>query len=114
VAKTPHLRIAVLAGAVLLAVPASAPAARSRPPAIYAVTLKDMKFGPTPPAMHVGDTVEWTNDDIFVHSATAKDGSFDVELKPKARLWTTFHAPGKYVFTCRYHPGMSGTLEIRP
>ena len=30
------------------------------------------------------DTVEWVNQDIFVHSATADDGSFDVELAPEA------------------------------
>jgi len=113
--KTPHRWTAILAGAALAAVPAWAlAAAKPRAPATYTVTLKDMKFGPTPVSMHVGDTIAWANDDIFVHSATAKDGSFDVELKPKARLWTTFHAPGTYVFTCRYHPGMTGTLVVRP
>ena len=110
---TPRLLLVVLAGAALSAAPVSA-AAKPRGPVTYTVTLKDMKFSAPPPEMHVGDTIEWDNQDIFLHSATAKDKAFDVELKPKARLWTTFHAPGTYVFTCRYHPGMTGTLVVRP
>jgi len=119
--KSPHLMfarlgVAGLAGAALLAAPVSAALAakhaRSKAPAIYTVTLQQMKFGPTPATLHVGDTVEWVNDDIFLHSATATDKSFDVELKPKAHLWTTFHKAGTYAFACRYHPGMTGTLVV--
>jgi plastocyanin len=105
----------VLAGAALAAAPVCGLAfaeARSKAPAIYTVTLAAMKFGPTPASIHVGDTIEWVNDDIFVHSATAKDNSFDVELKPKAHLWMTFHRAGTYPFGCRYHPGMTGTLVV--
>ncbi|WP_372784006.1 cupredoxin domain-containing protein [Phenylobacterium sp.] len=111
--KTPHLWFAVLAGAALAAAPVAAPAAKPAPKAaIYTVTLKDMKFGPLPATLHVGDTIEWVNSDIFLHSATAKDKAFDVELKPGAHLWTTFHRAGTYPFTCRYHPGMTGTLVV--
>jgi plastocyanin len=110
---TPHLWTAVLAGAALVAAPVCGGAvAKPRTPAVYTVTLAAMKFGPTPAAIHVGDAVEWVNNDIFVHSATARDQSFDVELKPKAHLWTTFHRAGTYPFACRYHPGMTGTLVV--
>jgi plastocyanin len=118
--KSPHLWLAVLAGAALAAAPvcgaalarAKAPTLKHGAPAIYTVTLASMKFGPTPAAMHVGDTIEWVNDDILLHSATAKDKSFDVELKPKAHMWTTFHRAGTYAFICRYHPGMGATLVV--
>ncbi|HEY8005031.1 MAG TPA: cupredoxin domain-containing protein [Phenylobacterium sp.] len=119
---TPRLRIVALAGAALAAAPvvalsphamAKGHAAKPGAAAIYTVTLKDMKFGPTPPSIHVGDTIEWSNEDIFLHSATAKDKAFDVELKPGAHLWTTFHKAGTYAFTCRYHPGMTGTLVVK-
>jgi plastocyanin len=107
------LGLAVLAGAALAVAPVcSVAAAKPKPAAIYVVSIAAMKFGPTPARFRVGDTVEWVNDDIFVHSATAKDKSFDVELKPKAHMWTTFHRAGTYAFTCRYHPGMSGTLVV--
>lgn len=113
---TPRLRTLALAGAALAAAPvaalgAKAPAAKARP-AIYTVTIKDMKFSPPPASIHVGDTIAWVNDDIFLHSATAKNGAFDAELKPGARLWTTFLKPGTYAFVCRYHPGMTGTLVV--
>jgi plastocyanin len=107
-----HPGLALLAGAALAAAPGSALAAKARAPAIYTVTLRQMKFGPVPAQLHVGDTVEWVNDDIFVHSATAKDRSFDVELKPQAHMWTTFHRSGTFTFACRYHPGMTGTLVV--
>ena len=113
--KSPHLWLAVLAGAVLVAAPVCGGAAaklKPKAPAIYTVTIAAMKFGPTPATIHVGDTVEWVNNDIFLHSATARDKSFDVELKPKAHLWTTFHQAGTYAFACRYHPGMTGTLVV--
>jgi plastocyanin len=109
-----RLWAAVLAGAALAAAPACGAAAKPKPkaPAVYTVTIADMTFGHTPSAIRVGDTIEWVNNDIFLHSATAKDKSFDVELKPKAHMWTTFHQAGAYAFTCRYHPGMSGTLVV--
>jgi plastocyanin len=109
---SPHLWLAVLAGAALAAVPVCRLAAKPKPPAIYTVTIVDMQFGAIPPTIRVGDAIEWVNDDIFLHSATAKDKSFDVELKPKTHMWTTFHQAGTYAFTCRYHPGMTGTLVV--
>jgi plastocyanin len=102
----------MLAGAALAAAPVSASAAKPRAPVVHTVTLAQMQFGPLPAILHVGDTVEWVNNDIFVHSATATDRSFDVELKPKAHLWTTFHQAGTFPFACRYHPGMTGTLVV--
>jgi plastocyanin len=102
----------VLAGAALAAAPVWAFAAKAKAPVVYTVTLQQMTFGPTPAKLHVGDTVAWVNNDIFVHSATATDKSFDVELKPKAHMWTTFHKAGSYPFACRYHPGMTGTLVV--
>jgi plastocyanin len=110
--KAPHLCFAVLAGAALVAVPVSALAAKAEAARTYTVTLKDMKFGPLPATLRVGDTVEWVNSDIFLHSATATDRAFDVELRPGAHLWTTFHKAGIYPFACRYHPGMTGRLAV--
>ena len=117
--KDPRPWFALLAAAALIAAPATAPAnavykAAAKSPAIYVVTLRDMKFGPMPTHMRVGDTIEWANDDIFLHSASAADKSFDVELKPKTHMWTTFHNAGTFAFACRYHPGMTATLVVAP
>jgi plastocyanin len=102
----PRRLLLALAGAALVAVPASAA------PKIHVVTLQQMAFGPLPPGLRVGDTIEWVNNDIFVHSATAKDKSFDVELKPTARVRMMLKKAGRFAFYCRYHPGMTGTLVV--
>jgi plastocyanin len=112
---TPHVRwIARLVGAALALTPISIAAADKPPASVsYIVTIQQMRFGATPATLRVGDSIEWVNDDIFLHSATARDGSFDVELKPKAHARTTFQRPGTYPFACRYHPGMTGTVVVR-
>ena len=102
----PRRLLLALAGAALVAAPASAA------PKVYVVTLQQMVFGPVPTGLRVGDIIEWVNNDIFVHSATAKDKSFDVELKPKARVRMVLKKAGRIAFYCRYHPGMTGTLVV--
>ena len=106
--------MAVLVGAGLAAASAASALAKAaaHKPALYVIPLSDMKFGPTPSGVKVGDTIEWDNNDIFVHSATAKDNSFNVEPKPKARMRSTFIRPGVFPVYCRYHPGMTGTLGV--
>jgi plastocyanin len=100
--------LSALAGAALLA--ASAPASAGGK--VYAVTLHNMAFGPTPASLRVGDVIEWVNADIFRHSATARDRSFDVDLPPKARVRTVVNSAGTISFYCRYHPGMTGKLAV--
>ena len=102
----PRRLLLALAGAALVAVPASAA------PKVHTVTIRDMAFGTLPAGLRVGDVIEWVNGDIFVHSATAKDKSFDVELKPKARVRMMLKKAGRFAFYCRYHPGMTGTLVV--
>jgi plastocyanin len=97
---------AVLAGAASIA--ASAPP----PPKVYTVVIRDMAFGPLPARLRVGDTVEWVNNDIFQHSATATDKSFDADLAPKAHGRTVMRKAGVIAFYCRYHPGMKGRLTV--
>jgi plastocyanin len=104
-----HRWIAPLAGAAaLVAVPVPVAAAGKT----FPVVLQQLAFGPTPARLKVGDVIEWVNNDIFVHSATARDKSFDVELKPKARVRMTLSKPGTFDFICRYHPGMKGRLVV--
>src|SRR5512146_1086898 len=81
--------------------PAAPPA-----PKTYQVAIAQMAFGPTPSGLRAGDAVEWVNNDILQHSATARDGSFDVDLPPGAHARTVLKAPGAVSFYCKYHPGM--------
>jgi plastocyanin len=97
--------------AVALAALAVAGCGRSEPK-VYTVTLAGMAFGPPPAELHVGDTIQWVNADIFQHTATARDGAFDVDLPPKATARTVLRQAGTTAFYCRYHPGMTGRLTV--
>lgn len=78
----------------------------------YMIVLDHMKFGAVPAELHVGDTITWQNKDIFRHSATARDGSFDVDLPAKSEAKMTVGEAGRVAFFCKFHPGMKGTLVI--
>ena len=81
--------------------------------ATYEVTIARMKFGAVPP-LHVGDVITWRNDDMFRHTATARDKSFDIDLPPKAQTSMTLKQAGRVQFYCRFHPMMTGTLDVQP
>src|SRR4051812_35856720 len=99
--------------AVLLCVAAALLLGAAPAAAVRTVTIKQLMFGPVPTDLRVGDAVDWVNADIFTHSATAKDKSFDVELKPGAHARIVLTQAGTVPFICRYHPGMAGTLVVR-
>jgi len=80
----------------------------------YVVVIDKMKFGPVPAGLHPGDTITWQNDDIFRHSATARDASFDLDLPTKTSVKMVVGAAGNVEFFCKFHPGMKGTLVITP
>jgi plastocyanin len=80
----------------------------------YTIVISAMKFGPVPAELHAGDTIVWQNDDIFRHTATSRDGSFDVDLPAKGSGTMVVGEPGSVDFFCKYHPGMTGTLVIAP
>ncbi len=87
---------------------------RSRTAKVFTVTLNSMVFGATPVNLRVGDTIIWANDDIFDHTATANDGSFDVYVMSGAHARTKLGKAGEIAFYCRYHPGMKGKLAVGP
>jgi plastocyanin len=101
-------RVIVLASAFLAAAVYQTAAA----PAVHRITISKMAFGTAPPGIHQGDTVEWVNEDIFLHSVTADDKSFDVDVAPKARVSIVMKHPGVIHYICKYHPTMKGELVV--
>jgi plastocyanin len=100
---------------VAVAWPAAAVARRAvaqhvKPPAI--IVIANMAYGPPPAGLRVGDTVEWVNRDIFLHSATATDRSFDIQLRPGATATVKLTHAGTISYTCKYHPGMKSQLVV--
>jgi plastocyanin len=83
-------------------------------PTVHRIGIDNLAFGPAPAGLHVGDIVEWTNSDILQHTATATDGSFDVDLPAGATGRTILKRAGDVTYVCRFHPGMKGRLEVAP
>lgn len=101
--------IAALLAAVVLPAAAAPPARAAR---TYTIVLDKMKFGTPPPGLHVGDTILWVNHDLFRHTATARDNSFDLDLPPAATARLVLRKPGAIAFFCKFHPGMTGQLIV--
>jgi len=80
----------------------------------YTIVIDKMAFGPVPADLRVGDTIVWKNDDIFRHSATARDKSFDVDLPVGSEVRMVLDTAGSVEFFCKFHPGMKDTLVVAP
>ena len=96
--------LAALVLALLAAVPASAAAT-------HTVVIRQMHFEPADLNLAPGDTVVWKNEDIFAHTATANDGSFDSGLIQPGTTWQTVvkTATG---YHCRPHPNMAAQIAF--
>ncbi len=81
-------------------------------PRVHSIVIDQMKFGPAPTNLRAGDTILWVNKDLFRHTATARDGSFNIDLPAGKSGRTVLRRSGTIAFYCVYHPGMTGTLTI--
>lgn len=102
--------LAASVGALLL-LAAQAPATAA--PHTYIIVIDKLKFGPLPAQLHKGDTIMWVNKDLFRHTATAADHSFDVDLMPGKAGKMVLRKSGSIPFVCRYHPNMRGVLQVK-
>ena len=78
------------------------------------ITTTDLVFAPAEVSAKVGDTIEWVNKDVFAHTATAKNGDFDVTQPPKKTVTSVLKKAGTVDYYCRYHPNMKAVLTIAP
>ena len=78
------------------------------------ITMENLVISPAEASAKVGDTVEWINRDIFVHTATARNGDWDVALSPKKTGTLILKKAGTVDYYCRFHPNMKATLTIAP
>jgi plastocyanin len=62
-------------------------------------------FSPAQLDAKVGQPITVTNNDPSgVHSVTAKDRSFSVDVPPKSSVTLTVSKAGNYDYKCEYHP----------
>jgi len=99
-----HLVLALALG--LIAVPAHA--------ATIQIVMENLVVAPAEISARVGDTIEWVNKDVFAHTATARNGDFDVNLPPKKTVTSVLNKAGTVEYYCRFHPNMKAVLKIEP
>ncbi|WGD50485.1 cupredoxin family copper-binding protein [Bradyrhizobium sp. CB1650] len=78
------------------------------------IVMDNLVISPAEVSAKVGDTIEWVNKDVFAHTATAKNGDFDVTLPPKKSATFVLKKAGTADYYCRYHPNMKATLKVEP
>ena len=100
------------AGATTAALRASCAPSPPPVPRHLVVVVDKLAFGAIPPGLRVGDTIVWDNRDLFEHSASAADGSFDADLPTGAKVETILRKAGTIRVTCKFHPGMTATLNV--
>ena len=99
-------RILQIAAALMLGASVSARAATIQ------ISMENLEIAPAEASAKVGDTIEWINKDIFAHTATAKNGDFDVTIPPKKTVTLALKKAGTIDYYCRFHPNMKATLVI--
>ena|SRR5215475_5998574 len=102
-----RLRLIVAALAFgAMAVPAQA--------ATIQIVMENLVISPADASAKVGDTIEFANKDVLAHTATARNGDFDVMMPPKKTVTYVVKKAGTIDYYCRFHPNMKATLKIDP
>src|ERR1700716_1243882 len=104
---TPRQALAIVA-ALTLGISVSAHAATIQ------ISMENLVISPAEASAKVGDTVEWINKDIFAHTATARNGDWDVTMPPKKAVTSVLQKAGTIEYYCRFHPNMKATLIVAP
>jgi plastocyanin len=76
------------------------------------VVIADLDFKPSVVTVRIGDTVTWTNKDFVEHTATARDGAFDIATPTSKPAHWRAQKPGDFAYYCRLHPNMTGTIRV--
>jgi plastocyanin len=98
---------ALVAPLALFLAPVSASAGE-----VVKVSINDLAFAPAGLTVRVGDTVVWTNGDFVDHTATARNGDWDIMIPAGQAGSTTMGHVGTIDYYCRFHPGMTGTINV--
>lgn len=78
------------------------------------VTIDKLDFKPVVVQAKVGDTIEWINKDALAHTATAKNGAWNVMLEPKKSGHLVLKKAGSVDYFCKFHPNMKGRVVVAP
>jgi plastocyanin len=101
-----HIAIVAAVALAVAAIPAQG--------ATIQISMENLEISPAEASAKVGDIIEWINRDVLAHTATARNGDFDVTMPPKKTVRLVLKKAGSVEYYCRYHPNMKATLKIEP
>src|SRR4051812_19940927 len=78
------------------------------------IVMDKMAFAPAETRASVGDTIEWVNNDILAHTATARNGDWEMAITAKKTVSVVLKKAGPLDYYCRYHPNMTGRIVVAP
>ena len=135
--RRPLIKAGTLAGTALVLALATAcgtsvaqgPAASTSLNKATTVSTSLLSFTPATLTVKVGTTVTWTDTDSIAHTVTTgtfvlgsdglrtsqhPDGLINMPLSRGNNINFTFTKPGKYIYYCSIHKGMSGEIVVTP
>ena len=80
---------------------------------VHQVVIQGMLFKPASLHIEPGDSINWTNEDIFMHAVKSNDPKNSwqsKDLKPHDSWSKVFTTGGPYL--CPYHPTMIGEISV--
>jgi len=99
-------------GLFLLSCSRNNPVPQPPPPQTHTIAIEGMRFQPEDLTVRVGDTIVWTNKDVFAHTATA-EGTFDSRNIDANGSWRfTAGAAGNIPYICALHPTMKAMVRV--
>lgn len=94
-------------GALLLALAASSARAE-----VIEIRAEKLVFTPAQISAHVGDTIVWVNADFVAHTATARNGAWDIMMPPNTKKELALKSAGAVDYYCKFHPNMIGKITV--
>ena len=76
------------------------------------ITIADFAFDPSTISVSGPTDVTITNNDSAAHTFTLDDGSVDQEIAAGESATVTVDVTETTGFICRFHPQMTGTVEV--
>ena len=76
--------------------------------------MENLVISPAEASAKVGDTIELINMDFVAHTATSRNGDWDVTIPPKKTGTLVLKKAGMLDYYCRFHPNMKATLAVAP
>ena len=81
---------------------------------VVRIKIKALTFSPLEATARPGDSVQWVNSDIVDHTATARDGSWEIVIAAGKTASLSIGSMGPIEYYCRYHPNMTGRIVSKP